>query len=93
MIYRVVISPSADRDVDRLEDWLADKNPDAALRAGAALKAAVLSLADLQHRAFQTGVDVSELKVPFGRYGYVIRYEVREDRVIVTRVFHALEDR
>ena len=61
--------------------------------ARAALKAAVLSLADLQHRAFQTGVDVSELKVPFGRYGYVIRYEVREDRVIVTRVFHALEDR
>lgn len=93
MTYRVVISPSANRDVDRLEDWLAERSPQAALRVGGVLKAAFLSLADMPHRTWRIDEGVRELMVPFGRYGYVIRYEVRESRVIVTRVFHALEDR
>lgn len=34
-----------------------------------------------------------ELIVPFGSAGYVIRYVVHADEVLILRIFHALEDR
>lgn len=37
--------------------------------------------------------DVHEMFVPFGEAGYVIRYRVEADRVLVTRIFHTREDR
>lgn len=93
MSFKVVVSPRADRDVDRLEDWLADKNPAAAAKIWPAMKAAFLSLADMPHRTRGLGEDTRELLVNFGRYGYVIRYQVTGQSVVVTRVFHGLEMR
>ncbi|MEM1086444.1 MAG: type II toxin-antitoxin system RelE/ParE family toxin [Pseudomonadota bacterium] len=34
-----------------------------------------------------------ELTVVFGARGYVVRYRLMEDRVIIVRVWHGLEDR
>ncbi len=34
-----------------------------------------------------------DLQIRFGRYGYVARYGVRGDRVIISRIFHGREDR
>lgn len=36
---------------------------------------------------------IRELRVKFGRYGYVIHYMVQGDVVFVAHIFHALEDR
>jgi plasmid stabilization system protein ParE len=48
--YVVIVSPRAALDVDRLELWLLDKNPSAALRAGAVLEASMASLVELPER-------------------------------------------
>jgi plasmid stabilization system protein ParE len=42
--FSVTISRRASRDVDRLEDWLIDKQPRAAVRVGEILFAAIGSL-------------------------------------------------
>ena len=41
----------------------------------------------------KAGQDGRELQVPFGRYGYAIRYLILGDTVVITRVFHGREDR
>lgn len=89
----VELSDEALRDVGRLREWLGGKDSNAAVRAGRVLAEAFRSLRRFPNRGRPLGVGLRERPVRFGRYGYVIRYEVREDRVIVTRVFHALEDR
>jgi plasmid stabilization system protein ParE len=38
-------------------------------------------------------IDIRELAIRFGHYGYVVRYAVVGDRVIVARIFHGLEQR
>lgn len=93
MRFRLVIARRAAADVDRLEDWLVNKNPSAAERVAPLLFDAFASLLDMPLRTPNLGLEVHELQVPFGRSAYVVRYEVLEDTVTVTRVFHALEDR
>lgn len=89
----VELSDEALRDLGRLRQWLGGKDANAADRAGRVLATAFRSLRRFPNRGIPRGGGVRERPVKFGRYGYVIRYEVRESRVIVTRVFHALEDR
>lgn len=92
MSWRVVVSPEAAADLDRLEQWLLDKHPLAAERVGPLLRSALASLAELPHRGHGRGV-LRELVVRFGQNGYIVRYRVFEDVVLITRVFHAREDR
>ncbi|WP_426013129.1 hypothetical protein [Caulobacter sp. DWR2-3-1b2] len=33
------------------------------------------------------------MNIPFGQGGYIIRYRVTSDRVIITRIWHGLEER
>jgi plasmid stabilization system protein ParE len=78
----------------RLRAWLADKDPDAAARAAEAIAERIQQL-----RAFPrlgpmaANSETRELQVRFGRYGYVVRYVLRGDIVVITRVFHGREDR
>jgi plasmid stabilization system protein ParE len=37
--------------------------------------------------------DTRELRVRFGRYGYIVRCVLRDEIVVVTRIFHGREDR
>jgi plasmid stabilization system protein ParE len=89
----VEVSDEALADLRRLRAWLGENDSKAATRMAGKLSAALRSLRSFPRRAVSIGSDARELKVPFGRGGYVIRYAVREDRVVITRVFHALEDR
>lgn len=58
------------------------------------LKAALVSLAELSERGHRTPSSaLRELPVRFGRYGYVVRYRVVPDEVLVTRIFHVRERR
>jgi plasmid stabilization system protein ParE len=84
----------AQTDLQRLRAWLADVDPDAARRAAIAIVNAIERLGRFPGMAPPVkGSDVRELQVPFGRYGYVVRYVLQEDRVLITRVFHGRESR
>lgn len=39
------------------------------------------------------GPNARKLFVPFGRSAYVLMYQVRVEQVLITRIFHGLEDR
>ena len=93
MSFRVTLSHAAGHDLDRHEAWLAERNPNAAAKAGQLLTAAIASLdtSPLRGRNISTGI--RELVVPFGSAAYLIRYRVREDAVYVTRILHSRERR
>ncbi|MGQ0564154.1 MAG: type II toxin-antitoxin system RelE/ParE family toxin [Gemmobacter sp.] len=92
--YEVALISSALADLDRLDCFLRDKNPIAANRMLAAIKVAVMRLSTMP----LIGRPVPEtalraMVVRFGKGSYVCLYEVREQKVLVARVFHEREDR
>lgn len=91
--YRVALTPGALADLDRLDTFLREKNPQAADRMLSALLAAFDRLA--HSPASGTPLPDSRLRakiVRFGKGSYVCLYEVRERLLLVARVFHARED-
>ena len=91
---KVVVSPRASSDVDRLEEWLLDRgSPDTALRFAEELKVALRTLSDLPNRGRNIGAGFKELVVPFGRDAYLIQYQVRGEEVFVARIRHRRERR
>jgi len=90
---RVKVSGRATRDLERLRDWLAPKSPAAANRAITAISQAILSLSELPGRGRLIAPRVRELRVDFGRDGYLLRYRVHDDEVVIARVFHGRERR
>lgn len=90
----VQVSPRAYSDIRYLETWLVERAPNAAAKIGPALFAAFRSLEHSPERGRQAvGFRGRELFVPFGGRGYIIRYRVEDNRVIIARVFHSLERR
>lgn len=90
---RVRVTPRAHRDLTRLAAWLEPKSSRAADAAADALAAAIDSLEDMAARGRPIGGGLRELPVRFGRYGYVVRYRLTKDEVVVSGVRHAREDR
>ncbi|MBP1152555.1 type II toxin-antitoxin system RelE/ParE family toxin [Methylocaldum sp. RMAD-M] len=87
-------SPAAQRDVVRLREFIEPHNPDAARRAAESLKKAAKLL--MTHPGIGKrleGRDDRELFVPFGQRGYVIRYRLDGDDIVILRIWHSLEDR
>lgn len=85
---------SALADVKRLRDFIEPHNPEAARRAAASLKQAAHSLLAFPGIGTRLeGRQDRELFVPFGRRGYVIRYRIDGDEVVILKVWHGLEDR
>jgi plasmid stabilization system protein ParE len=84
----------ARRDLRRLEAFLSTKNPRAAFEAVDVIEAAIGSLSRFPHRGRAGRTPgVRELRVEFGRDGYLILYRVTGQTVAVTRIFHAREKR
>ncbi len=82
-------------DAERLHEFLAEKNVEAARRAVAVIDAAVRSLAQLPLRGRPAGIaGIRELIVPFGRSGYVVRYAYLERRneIVILRLWHSREE-
>lgn len=91
---RLIWSPSALTDVQRLYRFLAPKSPDAAKRAAKAIRQGVSILqqqprlgrpAELMDDAFRDWL------IDFGDGGYVVRYRVDRDAVVVLAVRHQKE--
>ncbi len=88
-------SKDALEDMERLYDFTAAHSADAAEKAIAAILSAAITLRNFPQagRCRPSNRHFRELPVRFGAKGYVVRYRIFEDEVIIIRVWHALEDR
>ncbi|CAH1662446.1 Toxin RelE3 [Hyphomicrobiales bacterium] len=91
---RVIFSPAAIRDLERLRAFLRPKNPSAARRAGETIVSGVRALG--AHP--QMGRLIEDLPEPyrewlidFGDSGYVVRYRLGGDAVTILAVRHQKE--
>jgi plasmid stabilization system protein ParE len=82
-------------DIQRLYDFLLERDPEAAKRAVRAIQVGAKSL--IEHpragRALDDETGRRELFVPFGAAAYVLRYFLLDDRIVVVRVWHSREKR
>ena len=93
---RVVrLSPHARGDIRRLVGFLSERDLRSAQRLLNTFAEALGSLETLSERGPLAGPadDLRELRVGFGRYGYILQYRVRPDEVFVARIFHVREAR
>ena len=92
---RVVITEGAVQGLERCRLFLAEKNPQAAVRAGQAIvqQFALLETEPEIGRPFDDSPELRELIVPFGDSGYVALYhhEVKSDSVYVLAFRHQKE--
>ncbi|CAK06765.1 type II toxin-antitoxin system RelE/ParE family toxin [Rhizobium johnstonii] len=83
-------------DLDRLADFLIERDPDLAERALNAIQKALMILQDFPLMARRASADdplLRELVGPFGSAGYVILFKVvSETSVIVLAVRHQREE-
>jgi plasmid stabilization system protein ParE len=90
----LIWSPAAQADLIRLRQFIEPHNPDAARNAAQSLKKAANLI--IQHPGIGVrleGRQDRELLVPFGKYGYVIRYRLADDAIVILKVWHSREDR
>ncbi len=91
---QVIFAPAALRDLQRLRDFLRPKNADATRRTGEAIRQGVQVLS--AHP--RMGLLVEDLPeqyrewlIDFGDSGYVARYRIDDDAVIILAVRHQKE--
>lgn len=91
---QVIFAPAAIRDLQRLRDFLRPKNPDAARRAGEAIRQGVRILG-VQPRLGRMVDDLPEQfrewLIDFGDSGYVARYHIDGDAVTILAIRHQKE--
>jgi plasmid stabilization system protein ParE len=91
---RLIVSPAATADLQRLYTFLAGKNEVAAQHATAVLENAMQSLATFPERGRPVGDSgLREVVVPFGRSAYIVRYGylAQSDEVVIVRIWHGRE--
>jgi toxin ParE1/3/4 len=81
-------------DLDRLREFLFAKNPVTAARAVKAIIQGTTLLEKTPNlgRPMADGSKRRELFMPFGAGSYVLRYFIREETVVIVRVWHSRED-
>jgi toxin ParE1/3/4 len=91
---KVVLSPQALADLDRLKEFLSDKNRAASDRMISVLIEAIDSLSHFPARG-RPGDDahMHEMVVPFGRAAYVVHYALLGSEILILRIWHGREMR
>ena len=97
MTYRVRLTTDALKDLDRLYDFLLERDLGAAERALTAIERALALLAyspfSCRKALLQKSPRWRELLIPFGHSGYVALFEIEDERTLtVTAVRHQRED-
>lgn len=91
---KLIWSPAALRDVERLYKFLAEKNPDAARRAAKSIREGMQILRD-QPGAGRPMEDMDpefrEWFIPFGGSGYVAHYRLDAETAVILTVRHQRE--
>ena len=88
---RVLFTHSAQKDLVRLRDFIAEKNPHAAKQVSRRLVTSIRRLADQP----SMGVDVEEIPGTQDLIagGYIVRYAILEEEIYILRIWHGKEDR
>jgi plasmid stabilization system protein ParE len=92
---RVIFSPAAFRDLERLREFLRPKSSEVAKRAAKAIIKAVQILSlqpGIGRPADDLGPDYRELPIDFGGSGYLALYRQRGGDVVILALRHQLED-
>ncbi len=95
--YKIEWLPEATKDVVRLREFIKKENPRAAKKAGQRILDAV-NLLTKNPEAGMLGPDEDcvafrDLYAPFGKGGYTVRYRIKQQTVIIVRVWHSREER
>lgn len=94
---KLIFLPEVSDDIDRLYNFLKDKNPRSAQRAMLAIDEGIEMLLDNPYMGvrMETRPEYRQLFVPFGRDAYVLRHRIDEvnDALVVVRVWHSRENR
>jgi plasmid stabilization system protein ParE len=92
---KVVWRERALGDIDRLYDFLFEKNKEAAAKAAQIILrgSSLLEESPQLGRPMADGTKRRELFIPFGSGYYVLRYFLTSDTIIIVRVWHGLENR
>ena len=91
---KLIWSAAARRDVIRLRTFIDPHNPEAARNAADTLKKATRLL--LGHPALGKRLEEREdreLFIPFGQRGYILRYRLEDETLVIVRIWHGLEER
>lgn len=89
--------PQAVADLARLREFIHIHNPAAANRAATRIRETVRQLLDFPD--IGKGVEdinnqnLRDLFIPFGQGGYWLRYLVRQDDIVIVRIWHGRENR
>jgi len=88
-------APDALDDLERLHDFIAAHSANAAQNAIETIFSAVTTLCDFPEAGRPRASDAQfrERPVRFGAKGYVVRYRIHGDDVIIIRVWHTREER
>lgn len=88
---KLIFTFSAQKDLARLREFIAQKNPDAARRVSKKLKESIKPITEHP----EMGVDVEGLSgvQDLVRSDYVVRYTVLKEAAYVLRIWHEKEDR
>lgn len=90
----LIWSLTARADLIRLREFIEPHNQEAARNASNSLKKAANLI--VQHPGIGTrltGRQDRQLFVPFGKRGYVIRYRIDDDAIVILKIWHSLEER
>ncbi len=89
----VRLSAQAEADLRQLIDWLAARSPKAARKAVMRVVLALDHLEAFAELAPEVDGAARQLRVRFGRDGFLIRYRNEEAGVFVESILHGRQDR
>jgi plasmid stabilization system protein ParE len=94
---KFVVLPEAERDIDRLYEFLIGDSPLAAQKAMLAIDEGFALLRDNPALGIEMAdrPEYRQLFVPFGKSAYVLRYRIDrdDDALVVVRIWHGRESR
>ena len=87
--------PESRDDIQRLHQFLAEVNPEAAKRAIRVIQEGTRRLIRTPElgRPMEDDSDRRELFLPFGGNAYVLRYRLDKNLIVIIRVWHGREAR
>lgn len=93
MARRIAFSKAAEADLDRLEAFIASESPARAAQAIVRLHKGVMPLADFPELGVKVSKHARQLFIRYGKGGYVVRYQILPDLILITRIWHGKESR
>ncbi|MBI3438779.1 MAG: type II toxin-antitoxin system RelE/ParE family toxin [Proteobacteria bacterium] len=91
-MHRIILTRRARADLDRLHDFIAKQSPRSARRAVQRIIEGVDLLLLFPRSGVVVEGDTRTLTIKFGRSGYVVRYQIAGDDIIITRIWHGKEN-